>query len=221
MKLEWVSHRLSLAIRFIDHFSRQPVADELPVRLADSLLRPVLRAGGGGRRQDDGAYRFIGAPGGPARVLWRRPFARGHGPWMRWEPDPLLVLPLAEPAGLVDVELWPAAHAGAAPAATGVRGKLGGPQAGGQTVRIARAGQPFERYTRSDDSGNFLFLPASPLTLDASGRVPLLIEVRAPDDTPRVVAGGSVVPADAGSAFAGAAFTVLPRVVSRLLFQLA
>ncbi len=29
-----ISHSLSFAVRFLDHFSGAPVADELPVRLA-------------------------------------------------------------------------------------------------------------------------------------------------------------------------------------------
>lgn len=216
-----LGHRLSLVVRPIDHFRGEPVEDELPVRLAGTFLRPVQGPGGRSRRQDDGAYRFVDLRGGTVRVLWREPFARGHGPWVRWEDDPTVMLPLADPARFVDVELWPAAHAAAPASSTGVRGKLEGPNATGQTVRIALQGGPFDRYTRSDDHGDFLFLPPGRLPIDATGRVPLSIEVVAPDGTPRAVSGGSFVPAAAGAAFAGADFTLTPRIVSRVVFQLA
>ena len=34
MSPDTISHQLSLSLRFIDHFSGEVVADELPVRLA-------------------------------------------------------------------------------------------------------------------------------------------------------------------------------------------
>jgi hypothetical protein len=216
-----IGHRLWLVVRPVDHFSGEPVADELPVRLAATFERPVLSPGGRAHRQDDGAYRFIGLRSGAVRVLWREPFARGHGPWVRWDDDPMVMLPLADPASFVEMELWPAAHAAAPASVTGVRGKLVGPSATAQTVRIALQGTPFDRYTRSDDRGDFLFLPPGRLPIDATGRVPMSIAVLAPDGTPRAVSGGSFVPDTAGAAFAGANFTLPPRVVSRVVFQLA
>ncbi|HSW22255.1 MAG TPA: hypothetical protein VLJ62_05775 [Burkholderiaceae bacterium] len=221
MSIETLVQQLSLAVRMVDHFSGQAVADELPLRLSGSLQRPVLRPGGGGRRQADGAYRFVNAPAGPTRLMWCEPFARGHAGWTRWADDPLFVLPLADAAALVDIDLWPTANAAASPSVTGVRGRLTGSGAAGQTVRIAVQGEPFVRFTRSDDQGEFLFVPPGRMSLDAQGRVPLTLDVSAPDGTPRIVAGGSMVPASAGAAFAGADFTVLPRLISRVIFQLA
>jgi hypothetical protein len=217
-----ITHRLSFAVRFTDHFSREAVQCELPVRLAGTLQRPVLRPGGNGRRQSDGAYRFVSAPGGATRILWREPFARAHAGWTRWQSDdPEVLLPLADPAALVDVELWPTANATAPASATGVRGKLVGPTTAGQTVRIAAQGQPFSRFTRSDATGDFLFLPPGRLPADASGRVPLSIEVRAPGGAVRVVVGGEFRPAAAGATFAGTNFHLAPRTVPRIVFELA
>lgn len=221
MSGERVAHQLSLAVRMVDHFSGQPVPDELPLRLADSLVRPVPRPGGAGRRQADGAYRFVNAPAGPARLLWRQPFTRSEGGWTRWGDDPLFVLPLADPGAYLDVELWPTANAAAAPSATGVRGKLVGANAAGQTVRIALQGTAFDRFTHSNDSGEFLFLPPGRLATDANGRVPLSIAVHAANGTPRVLTGSAMVPPSAGGPFAGADFTVLPRLITRAVFQLA
>jgi hypothetical protein len=216
-----IRHRLSLVVRPTNHFSGEPVVDELPVRLGTTFERPVRVPGERGRRQDDGAYRFVDLRSGAVRVLWREPFARGHGPWVRWDDDPVVTLPLTDPASFVDLELWPAPHAEVAVSVTGVRGKLVGPAAVGQVVRIALQAQPFDRFTRSDDHGDFLFLPPGPVPMNAAGRVPMTIAVRAPDGTPRIVTGGSFVPAAAGAPFAGADFTLLPRVVSRVIFQIA
>jgi hypothetical protein len=217
-----VRHRLSFAVRFTDHFTREAVPCELPVRLAGTLQRPVLRPGGGGRRQSDGAYRFVSAPGGATQILWREPFTRAHAGWTRWESDePEVFLPLADPAALFGVELWPTANATAPTAATGVRGKLVGPSAAGQTVQIAAQGQPFTRFTRSDAIGDFLFLPPGRLPADATGRVPLSIEVRAPGGAVRAVVGGEFRPATAGAAFVGSNFHLAPRTVPRIVFELA
>ena len=216
-----VIHALSCAARFNDHFTGHPVADELPVRLAGSFQRPILRPGGAGRRQGDGAYRFVDAPSGATRILWREPFARSHAGWMRWQDDPEIVLPLADPTALVQVELWPTGRAAAPASATGVRGRLAGPNRGGQTVRIAVQGAPFDRFTRSDDTGDFLFLPPGRLPTDPLGRVPLTVEVRDPGGVVRAVNGGAFVPASAGAAFSAADFVILPRTIPRVLFQIA
>jgi hypothetical protein len=214
-------HRLSLAVRVVDHFSGEPLAEELPLRLGGSLQRPVLAPGGATRRQADGAYRFINVPEGLVTLLWREPFARRHGGWLRWpDGDPQFALPLPDPAAWAELPLWPAPSAGARPGATGVRGRLVGTGAAGLTVRIAVAGEPFDRYTRSDDNGEFLFLPPGGIQGQAAGRVPLRIEVQAGVGAPRVAAGGFFVPDGAGAAFAGADFTVNPRSVSRIVFRL-
>jgi len=222
MSADNLTHRLLLAVRLVDHFSGEPVADEFPLRLAGSYQRPVRGPGGARRRQADGAYRFINVPEGTVRVLWREPFARTHGAWLRWpDGDPQFTLPLADPLAYADVQLWPAPHAPAPASATGVRGKLTGANAAALTVRIAVQGEPFDRYTRSDDNGEFLFLPPGRLALDANGRVPLRIEVRDGGGAWRAVADGRFVPDSTGAVFAGPDFTVTPRIVSRIVFRLA
>ena len=100
-------------------------------------------------------------------MLWRDPFTRGHAGWTSWEDDPEIVLPRADPQAMIDVELWPTADAVAPAAATGVRGKLVGAAVDGLDVRIARQGEPFDRFTRSDQSGEFLFLPPGALPPNA------------------------------------------------------
>ena len=119
------------------------------------------------------------------------------------------------------MDLWPTAKAAAPASATGVRGKLVGAQADGLTVRIAHQASPFDRFTQSDATGEFLFLPPGALPTDANGRVPLKIEVRNPAGAPRLVGTGRFLPAAAGPAFAGQNFSVAPRTVPRVLFQLA
>ncbi len=221
MRLELLRHRLSMVVRFDDYFSGAVVNDELPVRLQGSLQRPVRRRGSAAWRQADGTYRFVGAPGGATRILWRAPFTTSHAGWTRFDdPDPPVVLPLADPAQLLVVPLWPTADAEAPARATGVRGKLAGPGAAGQKVAIALSGFAFTHETRSDEFGNFLFLLAGRLALDTDGRVPLKIRVRTAGDAPRVLAGGSFVPAGAGPAFAADSFTIAPTSVPRILFRL-
>lgn len=215
-----VVQRLSFAVRFVDHFSGEAPAVDFPVRLAGGAGLPVRRPGGGAR-QEDGSYRFQGLPDGPARVLWRHPFERSHAGWTRWDPDLEVRLPLATPGVAVAVAVWPTAEAVAPPGATGVRGKLVGAGLAGLTVRIARQGNAFDRFTRSDELGQFLFLPPGTLAPNAAGRVPLTIEVLTPSGSARPVVGGTFVPASAGGPFAGAAFAVRPGTVSRILFELA
>lgn len=217
-----ITHALSLAVRFLDHFSGRPVPQELPVRLSESYDRPALRPDGGGARQTDGSYRFRGASPGIRRILWRDPFQRSQSGWIRWEiADPEVTLPLATPTQVIEHDLWPTAAAPVAPGATGVRGKLRGTGAGGLEIRIALQGQPFDRMTRSDQAGEFLFLPPGTLPLDAGGRVPLTIEARIPGGAVRPILSGSFLPDTAGAAFAGQNFTILPQTVARVTFQLA
>jgi hypothetical protein len=217
-----IDHSLSFAVRFLDHFTRRPVPQELPVRLSGSYQRPARRQDGAGRRQADGTYRFLGVPPGPQRVLWRDPFQRSQGGWVRWDADdPVLTVPLADPAQVVEHDLWPTATADVPPGTTGVRGKLVGANAAGLEIRIALQGQPFDRVTRSDQAGEFLFLPPGALPLDPVGRVPLTIEARLSGGPVRPVASGSFQPPATGAPFAGPNFTILPQSVARVTFQLA
>lgn len=217
-----VTHALSLSVRFLDHFTGRPVPQELPVRLAGSLLRPARRQDGSGRRQADGTYRFLSVPAGPQRILWRDPFQRSQSGWTRWETaDPEVTLPLADQTEVVQHELWPTATADAAPGAAGVRGKMLGATAAGLEIRIAVQGQPFDRLTRTDQAGEFLFLPPGALPLDATGRVPLVIQARSPGGPPRVILSGTFQPAATGAPFAGPTFTIPPQTVARVIFQMA
>lgn len=217
-----VHHTLTFAVRFFDHFSGQAVPQELPVRLATGRQKPVKRQDGTGHRQADGTYRFRDAPPGNQEILWREPFRRTQAGWTRWEAaDPSVTLPVADPTVAEEIELWPTADAAARAGATGIRGKLTGPDPDGLEVRIALQGQPFDRVTRSDQAGEFLFLPPGSLPLNAARRVPLTIETRLPGGAPRAVAGATFHPSTAGADFVGADFTVLPNIVSRVIFQLA
>jgi len=221
MILQSVRHLLSFSVRFVDHFSQELVAIELPVRLDKSFLRPVQRPDGLGYRQNNGAYRFIDAPNGLQRILWRLPFTTHHAGWTRWQPDPQVRLPVVNPSQLIDVELWPTANAVAPPSATGVRGRLLGTNSSAQVVRLARQGEVFGRFTRTDENGEFLFLFASTLTADAVGRIPASISVLDTTGASRLVSGGNFVPGSAGTSFVGGAFNLTPRTVPRILFQLA
>ncbi|MBK4216500.1 hypothetical protein JJJ17_11235 [Paracoccus caeni] len=216
-----IRHQLSLIVRFRDHFTGQPVPQELPVRLAGSLLRPVRRPDGKGIRQADGSYRFLGAGTGAQTILWRRPLTRAEAGWVRWDADdPQVTLPLPDPATVVEVDLWPAADAIATAGQTGIRGKLQGSDTAGLEIRIAQQGQPFDRMTRTDQGGEFLFLPPGAMAPDMAGRIPLTIEARIPGGAARPVASGRFIPDSAGAAFAGQDFTIAPQSVARVVFQL-
>jgi hypothetical protein len=216
-----ILHGLSLALRFVDHFSGTVPEVEFPVRLSERFARPVPRPGGGAARQADGTYRFRNLAGGRARVLWRPPFARSHAGWTRWEDDPEVTLPQADPSVPIEIAIWPDAAAAAPGGATGVRGKLLGVAVPDLQIRITPQGQSFSRFTRSDGAGEFLFLPPGALATDATRRVPFTIEVSDRAGVQRVVSGGRFLPDSAGAPFAGSNFSVLPRSVPRILFELA
>ena len=73
-----ITHRLSFAVCFNDHFSGAPVPDELPVRLAGSLQRPARRADGRGAQQY--AWREPGAGGGIVESLFAITVDSGAAP---------------------------------------------------------------------------------------------------------------------------------------------
>lgn len=221
MTSDAVRHQLSFAVSFIDHFSRAPVAIELPVRLAGSFQRPAPQPGGRARRQVDGSYRFTNAPAGAQRILWRDPMARTQSGWARWDdPEPEVMLPLADPAVRAEFELWPTADADAPVGLAGVRGKLDGPDAGGLDVRIAQQGQPFGRFTRSDLNGEFLYPLGGRLPLNANRLIALTIEVSIPGGAVRAIGGGRFVPDATGASFAAADFEIAPGEVARIRFRL-
>lgn len=213
-----VSHSLSFSIRFVNHFTGAPVDDELNVRIDGLFQRPSKAPGGSGRRQNDGTYRFLSVPEGRHRIRWRDPFRRTQAGWASWDDDPEITLPLPDPETPVEASLWPSASAEAPASATGVRGKLVGPDISGLTVRIGQMGV-FDRYTRSDEAGEFLFLPPGGLSPDPMGVIAMAIDVQTPDGGPRVVNGwrdGVGAPLTPG-----ANFNLTPRRVSRILFEIA
>ena len=221
MSADQVRHLMSFAVSFVDHFGGEPVADELPVRLAGSFARPAPAPGGRGYRQADGSYRFVNVAPGPQRLLWREPFKRSEAGWLRWyDPEPELVLPLANPAQPQRIELWPAPSADPAKGAVGVRGKLAGPNAGALEVRLVLQGLPLDRFTCTDAAGEFLFPLSGRLPLNNAGRIPLEIAVQATDGTPRLLAGGAFIPAATGASFGADQFEILPGQFARIRFNL-
>jgi hypothetical protein len=210
-------HTLSLAVRFNDYFLREPVADELPVRLSPTFQRPV-RNGAGKTRQSDGTYRFVDIAPGSHRLLWSPSFEDSFATWTSWEPPLDLTLPLTDPSEVVDVDLWPTPSASVRAGTTAIRGKLVGANAVAQEVSLRRTGsaQP-GRVTRTDRYGEFLFL--LPATIDstpqaqAQVQLPLTVTV-----TNRTVSGGTIEPA--GTAFAGSNFVVRLAVATRVKFSL-
>lgn len=215
-------HTLSFAIRFNNHFTGRPVADELPVRLDTTFIRPVL-APRSGHRQDDGTYRFIDVASGTHRVRWLPPFSDSYRGWVSWEADPMVQVPLSNPAELIVRDLWPAANADVPPGVTAVRGRLVGDNVSDLRVRITNPTFPTPSFTYSNTAGDFLFLLPEPVATDSNGRIELDIEVA---NGTRVVDGGEFMPAASGAVFPAAAgdppdrFTVAPGRSSRVLFRI-
>lgn len=223
MTSDFVRHQLSFAVRFIDHFSREAVANELPVRLSGSFQRPAPQPGGRSRRQGDGSYRFVNAVPGAHRILWRDPLTRTQSGWARWDDaEPTVTLPLADPTTRAEFELWPTADAAAPIGQAAVRGKLDGPNAGGLEVRIAALGEPFDRFTHSDLNGEFLFPLVGRQVLNPSGLVDITIEVRPPGGgAPLMLSGGRFVPGSTGAPFPAGNFAIAPGTVARIRFRLS
>ena len=212
-----IQHRLCLTVRFRDHFSGRPVKKELPVRLTNGPVRPVLRSDRSGARHADGTYRFLQASPGRYGIRWRAPFHRNEAGWTSFEiADPEVMLPVADPASPLEIDLWPISTAPTAPDVAGVRGKLVGADVAGLTVRIALQTTAFDRFTRSDQSGEFLFLPPGALPPGPSG-VQLKAEVIQSDGTLRNIQRTVI----AGAVTVGNQFSIPPQTVSRVFFELA
>lgn len=210
-----VAHRLSLVIRFRDHFSGAPVADELPLRLEGSLAAPV--SGPLGPRQLDGTYRFLNLPPGQHRLLWRRPFARSEAGWTRWsEPDPVISLPRPDPLTPSEIELWPTAAATTPAGTTGLRGKLRGTGNAGAIIRVAHTAVPNDRHAVADAEGEFLFPLPGAAPPGPGGLVPLILNVTEADGTPR-----DLLPPGGGAAVPSLNLTIRPREVARVQIELA
>jgi hypothetical protein len=173
-----VVHRLSFAVRFLDHFTGEPVEAELPVRLAGSLVRPVPRVDRRGRRHPDGTYRFVNTPPGRVEVLWRAPFAASHAGWTSWSAPTRILVPPLRPEQPVDITLWPSSDAAAPAGRTAVYGNVVG-GAAGLEVRIGGDPANAPHFTHTDGSGAFLyFTPDRPPANDTSGLVKVKVLLR-------------------------------------------
>jgi hypothetical protein len=210
-------HNLSFVLRFNNHFTGDAVADELPVRLANSLIRPVLRNDGAGRRQPDGTYRFVNLSGGTHLVRWLPPWARSFRGWISWEDILKVTVPNVMPASVIERDLWPTSSATPDPAMTAIRGKLQGTNVAGQEVRIFAPASPRNNFTRTDQFGNFLFPLPHPIPTDNLGMLDLQIQV---EGGTRPVNGGQFHPAEAGETFPAADFKVAPGRCHRIIFQI-
>lgn len=209
-------HLLSFAVRFNNHFTGEPIGDELPLRLDRTFLWPVATAGGG-YRHADGTYRFINVAGGQHRVRWLLPFEDDHKGWVSWEDDLVVSLPLTDPEDLMNRDLWPHASAVVPPGNTAVRGRLVGANIADLRVQIRHPAIASTRFTRTDENGNFLFLLPQPLATNNTGRLPLRLRV---DNGARAVDGGEFIPQASGAAFVGSQFLVLPGKTSRVVIEI-
>jgi hypothetical protein len=175
MTADIITHELAFAVRFEDHFSREPVAETLAVAL-DTGERPVA-ARAGGFRHDDGTYRWADLASG-LRVV---SFASSSGRWVRLDVDPIEVsVPIADPQTAVRVELWPTAIAAPSPGVPAIRGKLVGANVVGLRVEIdgTATTTPTGRWTRADGFGELLFpLPGGPWPTAADGTLDLTVVV--------------------------------------------
>ena len=211
-------HSLSFVLRFNNHFTGEAVGHELAVRLDGSFARPVENSGGTGIRQTDGTYRFVDIPGGAAqRVRWRPPLTRTYRNWVSWEPDLEVTLPTAEPAAVIERDLWPTPGAPVAPGFTAIRGKLLGLNIDHLEVRLAPPATSTPHFTLSDDVGEFLFLLPDPTAPDNQGLVDLELKVAGGT---RVVNGGEFRPLGAGAAFPAAEFKAHTGRCERILFRI-
>jgi hypothetical protein len=211
------THSMALALRYVNHFTGAAVADELPVRLDKTYQKPVTVVDSSNFRHSDGTYRFVDLSGGNHTVLWRPAFTDEYLGWVTWEPPLTVSLPGADVTSAIERDLWPAPSAQVAPAMTAIRGKLSGNNSADLEVRIATTIAAAAHYTRSDASGEFLFLIPGPVTPTSLGRVDLQIEV---EGGSRVVNGGAFIPASSGAPFVNFSFQITPGQCSRIVFQI-
>ena len=197
------THQLAFAVRFTHHFMGCAVPDELPVRLASSLIRPVTNSAGG-YRHTDGTYRFIDLAPGVHRVLWQPPFSNFHRGWTSWDPPLEVALPLADPVAPIERDLWPTPESRVPPGVTAVRGKLIGSATVNQEVRVLET--PYR--TRTDGFGEFLFLLPLRLPLTEDNTVALTM----------AVTGQTLAEPSSTDTFWGPAFEISPSVVTRAVF---
>lgn len=210
MRLDHFGHELAFVLRFDDHFTGEPVGDELSVRLGGTLTEPV-QTPAGGYRHGDGTYRFVDVDTGSHELLWAPPLERQTESWVSWQTPLSVTVPRAQPSQVIVRELWPTPAAPVAASVTAIRGKLIGANSGDRRVAIEpSAAPPAHRFTRTDSSGEFLFVVAGPAPI-SGGRIALTAAVDG-----ATVSGGHV----AGAPFAGANFEVIPSRATRVTFAI-
>lgn len=199
MVADHVQHRLAFAVRVEEHFTREPLAEALDVRLSSG--ETAVGSPSGGVRHGDGTYRWVNLTDGLRHVTLRA----ASGRWVRWEPAPVqVVVPIADPRTALRVEVWPTPLATAPPGVSAIRGKLVGAAAGGLRVEIDGTGMaPTGRWTLSDADGEFLYLlPGGPWPLTAARTLALTIAIFG-----RAVARVDVA-SPFGASFAGPQFEI-------------
>ena len=214
--IEIVRHRLALAVRVDDHFTKEAYADELAIEL-DSRESAIRSVDAAGRRHADGTYRFVEPVKPGVRTV------RVTGPDVfTWTPTTNVTLPLLAPLSPLVIEVWPKSSARVPTGATAIRGRLqslppAAPVAIGQRIEIEVVGTaPRLRRTRTDERGEFLFVVLGPAELNATHEVELV--ANAPG---RMIASIDVVDGTAITSFAGSTFPVRPGREVRALFHLS
>lgn len=209
---ETVRHLLAFAVRVDDHFSGTPWPHALDVRL-DTREPPVPVQGGGKLeiRHTDGTYRWANLPPGPRTLT----VASRDGSGFTWNATTPVVLPLANPAQPVVVEMWPTPQARIAAGTLVIRGRLF-TAAAGQEVRMEVAGvAPRNRFTRVDHSGELTFVVVGPMDLDANSNVVLVVTVPG-----RVVASIQIRDGNTNPTVVGNTFAVAPGRETRAYINL-
>jgi len=196
---ETVSHKLSLAVRIDEHFSMLPWGAELDVRL-DTTEPPLNLPGPGPKRTRnlDGTYRFVDLTPGPRDVT----VVSRDGSGFTWTATTPVVLPLANPAIPLVIEMWPTPSAMVAASTLAIRGRLM-TAATGQEVRMEVDGvAPRNRFTRCDGDGEFLFVVLGPMELDTDSNVVLIVTVPGRTVDTIQIFDGDTNPTVVGNSFA-------------------
>ncbi len=203
-------YQLGFALRVDDHFSRQPVGEELDVRVDTG--EPPVTSRSGAHRHDDGTYRWANMKSGLRHVSIRS----ASGRWVRWDPGPIdLVVPIPDPTKAVAVEVWPTPLADPPSGVGAIRGKLLGTAVAGLRVEInpTPPAAAVGRWTHTDAQGEFLYLlPGGPWAITARGAMDLTITIPG-----RSVTSSDVRPNPVP--FAGARFEIPPLQETRVRFQ--
>lgn len=198
-------------MRVDDHFAMAPWPDEVTVRL-DTREPPVTLPGPGQRtRHRDGTYRFADLAPGP-RVIT---VVTRDGDGFTWTATTPVVLPLANPAVPLVIEMWPTPKARIPASTVVIRGRLF-TAATGQEVRIEVDGvAPRNRFTRADIDGEFTFVVLGPMELDADSKVVLIVTVPG-----RTVDTIQILDGDTNPTVAGNSFAVAPGRETRAYINL-